>query len=251
MKPPTGTSLGFFVTPPHKCGYLPGRNAVTIFVDPRRRPNVQTYTLLSQHGFRRSGDHVYRPQCPDCAACIPVRIPVAEFEATRAQRRTLSINSDVYLVPKPPTFQREHFTLYERYINARHSGGSMENPDRDSYLEFLTSGWADSVFYEFRRGRELLAVAVVDHLLDGLSAVYTFFDPTLPRRSLGRLAILKQIELARTLQLKWLYLGYWIEECRKMTYKREYWPLEQLSGGTWTRLDRSDAMIGSALPGAR
>lgn len=248
MKPPIGTSLGFFVTPPHKCGYLPGRNAVTIFVDPRRRPNIQTYTLLSQLGFRRSGDHVYRPQCPDCNACIPVRIPVDEFMPTRAQRRTLRANADVQLVPKPPVFQREHFALYERYVNARHSGGSMENPDRDSYLEFLTSSWADSVFYEFRCERRLVAVAVVDHMLDGLSAVYTFFDPELPRRSLGRLAILKQIELARTLQLQWLYLGYWIEECRKMAYKREYRPLEQLRDGAWRRLDDTDT---ATLPAAR
>ena len=250
MKPPPGTSLGFFVTPPHKCGYLPERNAVTIFVDPRRRPNVATYTLLSQHGFRRSGDHVYRPQCPDCTACIPVRIPVDEFTPTRAQRRTLRNNADVTLIPNPPTFQREHFALYERYINARHSGGSMENPDRESYLEFLTSGWADSVFYEFRCARQLLAVAVVDHLLDGLSAVYTFYDPDLEKRSLGRLAILKQIELARALQLKWLYLGYWIDECRKMAYKREYAPLEQLRHGAWSRVGEG-APAATALPGER
>lgn len=237
MKPPINSSLGFFVTPPHKCGYLPGRSAVTIFVDPRRRPNVGTYTMLSQHGFRRSGDHVYRPQCPDCSACIPARIPVDEFESNRAQRRTLQRNADVTLIPKPPAYHREHFELYERYVNARHSGGSMENPDRDSYLEFLTSGWADSVFYEFRQASRLLAVAVVDHLHDGLSAVYTFYDPDQGARSLGRLAVLKQVELARALQLKWLYLGYWIEECRKMSYKREYAPLEVLRGGQWERLE--------------
>ena len=146
-------------------------------------------------------------------------------------------SSDLTLIPKPPTYHREHFELYERYVNARHSGGSMENPDRDSYLEFLTSGWADSVFYEFRQASRLLAVAVVDHLQDGLSAVYTFFDPEEGARSLGRLAVLKQVELARALQLKWLYLGYWIEECRKMSYKREYAPLEVLRDGQWERLE--------------
>lgn len=236
MKPPIGAHLGFFVTPPHKCGYLPDRDAVTIFVDPRRRPNIATYSLLSQHGFRRSGDHVYRPQCPSCSACIPARIPVADFTPSRAQRRTLRANLDVSLIPKPPIYHAEHFALYERYVNARHSGGSMENPDRDSYLEFLTSGWADSVFYEFRVRERLLGVAVVDHLQDGLSAVYTFFDPQEQARSLGRLAVLKQIELARALQLKWLYLGYWIEDCRKMRYKREYAPLEVLKGGQWLAL---------------
>jgi arginine-tRNA-protein transferase len=235
MTQPPRANLGFFLTPPHKCGYLPGQNAVTIFVDPRRRPNVRTYTALSQHGFRRSGDHVYRPQCPDCAACVPVRIPVEEFAPRRAQRRTLQANSDVTLVPKAPHYQSEHYALYERYIAARHAGGSMENPDPDSYVEFLTASWADTVFYELRAGTRLLAVAVVDHLEDGLSAVYTFFEPHEPGRSLGRLAILKQVELARALQLKWLYLGYWIEGCGKMSYKTEYRPLEFFRGGEWRR----------------
>ncbi len=235
MTQPPRTSLGFFLTPPHKCGYLPERNAVTIFVDPRRTPNVRSYTALSQHGFRRSGDHVYRPQCPECTACVAVRVPVDEFALKRAQRRTLARNSDITLIPKAPVFQREHYALYERYIAARHTGGSMENPEPASYLEFLTATWADTVFYEFRAGSRLLAVAVVDHLDDGLSAVYTFFDPAETSRSLGRLAILKQIELARALQLRWLYLGYWIEDCQKMSYKKEYRPLEYLQGGEWRR----------------
>lgn len=237
MTQPPRPNLGFFLTPPHKCGYLPGRNAVTIFVDPRRRPSVRTYTALSQHGFRRSGDHVYRPQCPECNACIPVRVPVDEFELRRAQRRTLEVNSDVTLIPKAPVFQTEHYALYERYIAARHAGGSMENPEPESYVEFLTASWADTVFYEFRAQSRLLAVAVVDHLEDGLSAVYTFFDPDERRRSLGRLAILKQIELARALQLRWLYLGYWIEACQKMSYKTEYRPLEHFRAGEWRRDD--------------
>ena len=172
-------------------------------------------------------------------ACIPARIPVEQFVPSRAQRRTLRANADVTLVPKSPTYHAEHFELYERYVNARHQGGSMENPDRDSYLEFLTSGWADSVFYEFRLRDRLLGVAVVDHLHDGLSAVYTFFDPDEAARSLGRLAVLKQVELARALQLKWLYLGYWIEGCRKMSYKREYAPLEVLRDGQWVLLEDS------------
>ncbi len=235
MTQPPRTGLGFFLTPPHNCGYLPGRSAVTIFVDPRRRPSIATYSMLSQHGFRRSGNHVYRPQCPTCSACIPVRVPVDEFEITRAQRRTLRANADVTLVPKKPIFHREHYALYERYVSSRHAGGSMENPDPDSYVEFLTANWAETVFYEFRVGTQLLAVAVVDHLEDSLSAVYTFFDPALSHRSLGRLAILKEIEIARALQAKWLYLGYWISACRKMSYKSEYQPLEHFIAGEWRR----------------
>jgi leucyl-tRNA---protein transferase len=233
-QPPRG-GLGFFLTPPHKCGYLPGRNAVTIFVDPRRRPSVATYSMLSQHGFRRSGDHVYRPQCPECNACVPVRVPVNEFQPRRSHMRTLRLNSDVTLIPKKPIFQREHYALYQRYVTARHAGGSMENPDPDSYLEFLTAQWSDTTFYEFRADNQLLAVAVVDHLEDGLSAVYTFFDPLETRRSLGRLAILKQVEIARALQVRWLYLGYWIADCQKMSYKTEYQPLEYFRAGEWRR----------------
>lgn len=235
MTQPPRAGLGFFLTPPHKCGYLPGRNAVTIFVDPRRRPNVATYSMLSQHGFRRSGDHVYRPQCPACNACVPVRVPVHDFQPRRAQLRTLRINKDVVLVPKKPIFQREHYALYQRYITHRHAGGSMENPDPDSYLEFLTAQWSETTFYEFRVDSRLLAVAVVDHLDDGLSAVYTFFDPHETRRSLGRLAILKEIEIARALQVRWLYLGYWISACHKMSYKTEYRPLEYFRAGQWHR----------------
>ena len=235
MTQPPRPNLGFFLTPPHKCGYLPGRNAVTIFVDPRRHPNVRTYSALSQHGFRRSGAHVYRPQCPDCNACVPVRVPIDGFTLRRAQRRTLLANADVTLTPKAPVFQTEHYALYARYIAARHGGGSMENPEPESYIEFLTAGWADTVFYEFRANSRLLAVAVVDHLEDGLSAVYTFFDPQESQRSLGRLAILKQIELARALQLRWLYLGYWIDDCQKMSYKAEYRPLEYFRAGEWRR----------------
>ena len=111
----------------------------------------------------------------------------------------------------------------------------MENPEPESYLEFLTASWADTVFYEFRANSQLLAVAVVDHLEDGLSAVYTFFDPQARERSLGRLAILKQVELARALQLRWLYLGYWIDACQKMSYKDEYQPLEYFRAGVWRR----------------
>ncbi|MSR15396.1 MAG: arginyltransferase [Gammaproteobacteria bacterium] len=235
MTQPPRPGIGFFLTPPHKCGYLPDRSAVTIFVDPRQRPTVAAYSALSLHGFRRSGDHVYRPQCPGCNACIPVRIPVNEFEPRRSQLRTLRLNKDVVLIPKKPSFQREHYALYQAYLAHRHPGGSMENPDPNSYLEFLTAQWSDTTFYEFRAANRLLAVAVVDHLDDGISAVYTFFDPNEPRRSLGRLAILKEIEIARALQVRWLYLGYWISDCQKMSYKTEYSPLEYFRAGEWWR----------------
>jgi arginine-tRNA-protein transferase len=197
------------------------------------RPDVATYTLLSEHGFRRSGGHIYRPKCPSCEACVPIRVPVAEFRPRRVHRRNLRTNADVTLHPRTATFDPDHFALYERYIAARHTGGGMENPDPDTYLDFLTANWATTTFYEFRREQQLLAVAVVDELDDGLSAVYTFFDPAESRRSLGRFAVLQEIELARARGLQWLYLGYWIGECRKMAYKTEFLPHQYYLRGAW------------------
>jgi leucyl-tRNA---protein transferase len=232
-EPPRSQPLGFFTTPPHDCGYVPGRRAVTLFVDPRMRPDNATYTLLSQHGFRRSGGHLYRPKCPSCEACVPIRLPVADFEPRRVHRRNLRMNADITVNPREPAFDALHFNLYYRYITARHRGGGMENPDPDTYMDFLTTNWATTTFYEFRRGRELYAVAVVDHLDDGLSAVYTFFDPAHSQRALGRFAVLKEIEIARSIGLKWLYLGYWIAECRKMSYKTEFRPHQYYLNGAW------------------
>jgi len=232
-EPPRNQPLGFFTTPPHDCGYLPGRRAVTLFVDPRVRPDVATYSLLSEHGFRRSGAHIYRPKCGSCAACVPIRLAVDAFKPRRIHRRNLRLNADVSVHARNPEFDSEHFELYRRYITARHAGGGMENPNPENYMDFLTASWATTRFYEFRANRELIAVAVVDYLDDGLSAVYTFFDPALPERSLGRYAILKEIELAQQANCKWLYLGYWIEACRKMSYKTDYEPHEYYLNGSW------------------
>lgn len=227
--------LGFFTSPPHECGYLPDRDAVTLFADPRVPQTVATYTWLSAHGFRRSGTHVYRPHCGSCNACVAVRIPVAEFEPRRLHRRTLARNAAVTVERRPARFEREHFALYERYLRARHPDSQMDPGNPGAYMSFLAAPWCDTSFYEFREGGTLLAVAVVDHLDDGLSAVYTFFAPELAPRSLGRYAILCQVEWARAAGLPWLYLGYWIESCRKMAYKREYEPLEYFRDGRWSR----------------
>ena len=234
-EPPNAPRLGFFTSPPHECGYLPKREAVTMFADPRINLNVEAYTWLSAHGFRRSGTHVYRPHCASCSACIPVRVAVNEFEPTRAQRRTLARNGDLEIRARPARFEREHFLLYERYLKVRHPDSHMDSTNPSAYMSFLTALWCDTTFYEFRRTQELLAVAVVDRLGDGLSSVYTFFAPDEPARSLGRQAILKQVEWAAAMGLPWVYLGYWIRDCRKMSYKHEYGPLEFYVNGEWTR----------------
>lgn len=235
MKPKPANNLEFFATPPHPCNYLPKREATTVFADPEFPKDTHLYSLLSMNGFRRSGRHVYRPYCKACHACIPVRVPVREFVPKRSQRRVLRRNADVHVVTREARLRDDHFRLYYRYINRRHQGGGMENPTREQFVEFLTSDWSDTVFYEFRCNEQLLAVSVTDHLLDGCSAVYTFFDPEQPHRSLGVYTILWQLGEVARLGLDWLYLGYMIDACQKMSYKREYRPQEHLIGKQWRR----------------
>lgn len=225
--------LVFFATPAHACSYLPGQEAVTVFVDPGYPTDRRLYMVLSQQGFRRSGPHIYRPRCPTCHACTPVRVRAAEFRPRRSQRRTWQKNQDLSVTIQAPTFTLEHFSLYRRYLESRHKGGGMDEATAEQYIEFLTSSWSQTDFCEFRLGQKLLAVAVLDHLEDGLSAVYTFFDPTVPQRSLGVFAILWSIAETRRRALDWLYLGYWVKACRKMDYKREYQPQEHLCHGRW------------------
>jgi arginine-tRNA-protein transferase len=229
-------TLAFYASPPTPCSYLPGRDSVSIFADPTARLSSEIYTELARYGFRRSGQHVYRPACPACKACIPVRIPVADFAMTRSERRIWLRNAGVTVTEKPPIFDAAHFQLYRRYIGTRHAGGGMDDPDPLKFMDFLTSPWCDTRFCEFRDAGGLLAVAVIDRLRDAWSAVYTFFEPDLTSRSLGTYAILWEIEAARRAGRSYLYLGYWIEGCRKMAYKGRFRPLEHYQQGRWMPL---------------
>ncbi len=226
----------FYISMPHACSYLPGRIATTLFVNPQEILDTPTFAELTRHGFRRSGNFVYRPHCHECQACIPVRIPVRRFRPNRSQRRTWNRNRDLTVRRCEAGFKREHFELYLRYQRRRHPGGGMDEGDPERYKKFLLSRHAPTAFYELRRNDTLLAVAVADILPDALSAVYTFYDPNELRRSLGVLAILVEIEQARQLDLSWLYLGYWIEQCQKMNYKRNFEPLQAYRSGVWRTL---------------
>jgi arginyl-tRNA--protein-N-Asp/Glu arginylyltransferase len=234
--PTTFNLLSFYATPEHPCSYLAERQAVTVFADPEFRKDTRLYTALSRYGFRRSGQHIYRPRCPSCEACVPVRVPVRDFAPRRSQRRAWRRNQDLRVAPRLPVFNQEHFALYNCYLEGRHKGGGMDDPTPRQYMEFLTCAWSDTVFYELRLGEDLLGVTVADRLEDGLSAVYTFFDPASAERSLGVFAILWQIAEARRLGMEWVYLGYWIEQSAKMRYKTEYQPLEYFRQGRWTRV---------------
>lgn len=232
---PTLEHLRFFLSAPHVCGYLDNLEASEIWADTSVDMTTAIYSHLSDLGFRRSGDHVYRPRCEHCNACIPVRLDIARFNPSRSQRRCWQQNQDlVTTIRTQPA--HDYPNLFLRYIQGRHPGGAMDTPDASNPIDFLGSLWCDTRFHEFRLDEKLIAVATVDHLNDGLSAVYTFFDPEYSQRSLGVYAVLHQIEQAKQQQLRWLYLGYWIQGCRKMTYKNQYQPLQHYREGRWQQV---------------
>jgi leucyl-tRNA---protein transferase len=233
--------LALYLTAEHPCSYLEGLRARTLFVDPLARLDTLTYQALVDQGFRRSGSHVYRPACRGCTQCVPVRIPVADFRPDRSQRRNWQRNApDMRLVHTPAVFQPGHFALYLRYLASRHpDGGMADDTSAESYRRFLVDAWGgETHFLELRLGDRLVAVAVTDRLAQGLSAVYTFFDPELADRGPGTFAVLAQIEVTRRLGLPYLYLGYWIGACRKMAYKDRFRPVEAWDGRAWRRFER-------------
>jgi leucyl-tRNA---protein transferase len=189
--------IQFFRTLPHDCGYLPNRRASNAVVDPALAMEPWLYTRLAEIGFRRSGPRVYRPACSHCNACTPLRLPVADFSPSRTQRRILQRNRDLEVTVREAVFDEAHFELYCRYISSRHADSDMETMRADEYLAFLTCPGIETRFLDFRLAGRCVTVAAVDVLANALSAVYTFFDPDLPRRSLGANAILREIATAR------------------------------------------------------
>ncbi|MEA3274708.1 MAG: arginyltransferase [Pseudomonadota bacterium] len=234
--------LPLYITGGHPCAYLPGLTARTLFLDPLTILDVDVYQFLLDQGFRRSGSRVYRPQCGTCQRCVPLRIPVASFAPNRSQRRNRSRNlSDVTLADRAAAFDPEHYALYRSYVQSRHADGSMADASPESYRDFLLAPWGgETRFLELRIDERLVAVAATDVLPRGLSAVYTFFDPEIAGRAPGTYSLLCQIDQARRRGLEFLYLGYWIEECRKMSYKDRFRPLEAWIGGRWRHFARGE-----------
>lgn len=228
--------LKVYTTYPHSCSYLRDKEATTLFVDPRTTIDAKLYSQLSSLGFRRSGAHLYRPHCNGCTACIPARVPVRRFQSTRSQKRAWNRNQDLNVRQVESIKHDEYYLLYERYIETRHQDGDMYPPNREQYESFLSSEWGVTRFYRIELQGCLVGVAVVDELEDGLSAIYTFFEPELAQRSIGTFAILWQLELAQQEGLDYLYLGYWIRDCAKMAYKIQYRPQELFLNGRWVEL---------------
>lgn len=232
--------LQYYITPPHDCSYLSEKSARMVFLDPAHKIDVVTLSELSRLGFRRSGDFVYRPECHLCRQCLSSRVPVAEFGMNSTQKKAWKRNQDLHIqITQPQDASDVHYALYERYINERHADGDMFPPSRDQFEKFLIHSCTHSFFLEMWQEDRLIGVSTCDYLDDGISAVYTFFDPDESRRSLGTFAVLKQIEQAQHLGLQYVYLGYWVPHSNKMNYKSQYVPLELLLDGQWRRINRS------------
>lgn len=231
---PSLSPVNFYSTPEHNCSYLPEEQAITVFVDPGAPSKSNLYGQLTRHGFRRSGEHIYRPHCQNCQQCIAVRVPAANFRPSRSQKRVLKNNADLKVTIETARIDDEHYALYERYIAGKHSDGDMHPASEEQYEKFLLSSWSKTFFIEFRdQNNTLISVAVVDELDDGFSAVYTYYDPDQPKRSLGKLAILWQLNHLKSTSLNYLYLGYYIKHCEKMNYKTQYRPLQILVENRW------------------
>ncbi|UTH74074.1 arginyltransferase [Chromobacterium sp. IIBBL 290-4] len=226
-------AIHFYATAPYPCSYLSGRQARSQVAIPAEAIDGGVYSQLVRLGFRRSGLYTYRPYCDACQACVPVRLAVDQFRPNRTQRRVWRRGEGLEARWLPLSFHAEHYALYRLYQQTRHVGGGMSDDDSQQYSEFILKSGVDSHLVEFRLDGELKMVSLVDRLMDGLSAVYTFYDPADAHMSLGVYNVLWQIEQAKAFGLPYVYLGYWIEECRKMSYKSTYRPLQMLKDGRW------------------
>ncbi len=228
----------FYRMPLRPCPYLPGRTEQNIFTELSGPGNSRLYNMLTQAGFRRSHSIAYRPSCPGCQACVAVRVAVDEFAPRRSLRRVEGANRDLVQRELPANATTEHYRLFSHYVASRHNDGEMADMTFADYQAMVEESPLPSMIAEFRNSEgRLLAACLSDRLADGLSAVYSYFDPTEGRRSLGSYVVLRLIERTRELGLPYLYLGYWIADSRKMAYKARFQPLEALGAGGWKRLE--------------
>jgi arginine-tRNA-protein transferase len=232
------SALHLYLTAPYPCSYLDGFEARSQVATPSFLISTPVYSELVRHGFRRSGSFTYRPRCDSCHQCVPVRVVVDDFQTTRSQRRSYKQHNNLDVTLHALNDKAEYFELYRRYQEARHPDGGMDDDSPEQYRNFLLQSHVDTLLVEFRENGVLRMVSVVDVLADGLSAVYTFYDPDIAHASFGTFNVFWQIDLCRKLELPYLYLGYWIADSRKMAYKANFQPLQGLQDGTWQALQK-------------
>jgi arginine-tRNA-protein transferase len=238
----------FYLTAPAPCPYLPGRLERKVFTHLVGDRAAALNDILTQGGFRRSQNIAYRPACDGCRSCISVRTIVDDFRPTESMARVIRKNRDLVGTPTSPTPSSDQYSLFRRYLDARHSEGGMADMSVLDYAMMVGESYVTTNVYEYRfRGPDtaingrgegpLIATALTDVLADGLSMVYSFYDPDYADRSLGTFMILDHIQRARKLGLPYVYLGYWVDGSRKMGYKRRFKPQEHLMARGWLRVD--------------
>ncbi len=231
--------LQFYTTTSYACSYLPEKMARSQVATPNHLIDTGVYSELIQAGFRRSGAFTYRPHCDHCHACVPVRLVVNEFIPGRTQRRVWKRHQHLVVTRRELYYHPEHYDLYLRYQVQRHHGGGMDRDSCEQYRHFLLQSNVDSKLLEFRENGQLRMISIIDELPDGISSVYTFFEPEMPNASFGTHNILWQIQQCRALGFPYLYLGYWIKQSRKMEYKANFQPLQGLIDGCWQPLENN------------
>ncbi len=231
-------SYVFHTTAPAPCPYLPNRLERKVVTELAQGDPVKFHEVLSRSGFRRSHAIAYAPACPGCSACVPVRIAVEHFEESRTFRKLRRANADLAVLPSLARASGEQHRLFLAYQDTRHAGGDMASMEFHEYRAMIEDSPIETLLYEFRDPDErLIAAVLTDVMDDGLSAVYSFYRPDLPKRSLGTFAVLTLVDACRALGLPYLYLGYWIAESRKMAYKSRFRPLEGYGVNGWAPID--------------